>query len=369
MLLEISEEVQTYYDEQVVSLEELARKEREDLGLLLPEEVQIEAVVRPEMSALGTAQGSRLRINVALNTEYSEVFSLLSAVQTADTYFSSFEAFIKDPEGVYDVLKESNRFKKLYAFSRECGRDVETIFSNLSLRRENLINQYNAYVSSLPKPLINAALLTFRHEYEHVAQLRGTMHVSKPADFFRLEQELFSRKLSQEKSEYVATVHEERLQKTSFCLPIIESLAHVFSETTYGKIMQTDPVWLKEKLFSCVTGSYQDSFLEQAAHARVSRRWADGTMNRDTSNSIFYIVNKHIGLTPNTYPQAGIHSNADVVESVGNQLREDIILYQDIARKAADAVAFAFTSRPERVNNAIFASSIDEFVDMCRYDS
>ena len=216
-----------------------------------------------------------------------------------------------------------------------------------------------------------------RHELDHLALYEGMLYAKERElrkRAWQLQKE-FHFEGKGDRGGELAAANMAMLEFVSGSRPLGETSAYVFShvpEEGWNGFRDDPRDALKKALFSVFVG-YINNFETEIgypstiADALISQKWAEGRMNRQTSNFIFQKTKGRIGRVSYrvTNPE---EVYLDVAREIFfGELPAWQDRYMQNAERAADALGIAYAQDPSRLRRAYLeAGTFDNFLAVCK---
>src|SRR3989344_922166 len=370
-------------------------QERRDLDLVVPSDfstiIEYNTGEGSAAEAMSSPQGSSIHINTVplvmpkLNKKELKIAQgIMYYITTCQDLMggSREEAvmgFIENPKGMFEryesafeEAKKENRgpgLEGVKEFLAQRGRTYDDYKSFIIKKAPKARRYLKRMASIIGEKIDNAGLDELRHEMDHVAIFESPMF----GQLYRKNREVnnllnnFMSNRSKENSQKLGRAKMQELKLIAGENPISEIKAFFFNYIPMGKWKEADfdkvrAMVLERYLRSYVVGNQVESIVESL----VARKWAQGQMDRQTSNYIFRAATERIG---SVAAERYVVELKDVDYKIAAQ-----VLYKELpewqarfarnAQRAVEVIGNAYKEDPSRLKRANQARTAEEFLEL-----
>lgn len=372
------------YRPQVTHLVGQALEERDELGLVSPENLEVEISLYPGKQGLGFAtQGgcwgkmaiaALARINA--ETGYTgpgatleknlDILSDLSGLTGRPLWdlISDPDAWRENAErALWEQHKE--RARSIHEFNRRFGRSPADIAGEATYRRNIIDITYDRVRDQLPEQLGAGIEDTIRHELEHCAHMTGPLWERWQKDLVaKSEADYEFRYAGNGTSRDLAEITRQAAISEAERTAITEARAWTFNAAPRGKLHTVTEEELAACLIEKINAGYTSRIIPSLLDSAVSDAWSEGLMNEDTSTAIHTHVYKVLGIEyRGTFDSKRLRvDGGDFVRKRRTRLQRQ---WHAMVNTASQATAHAFMRDPTRLNQATYAGNFDAYVKIC----
>jgi len=367
---------------------EVAVKEREKLGLTIPEDYQVCITFYNSENAKATAQGTSSGSIICVNALRTAMEQLdeqdRNKLSGLTYYFDITRTFLRDESwiraSIEDPVKTLGDFEKAFKseqifqiYKEGCkarGREYDS-YKDFTIKNAEKAKKTLEELMPSIKEGFKKADLSLRHELDHSAFFTSQIYKdfnSKLALTKQLQHKLGIEK-DQSVSKELAKANMEVLKAKVEIEPLLEPRALFFTHVKPDEWDKADFEKVKNKVYGNFLLSYiERAFPQDILDPLVSQKWSNGEMDTATSMFLFYTVNLQ---------RQSANSIAYVIqpEKVNYNIANKV-LYQELpewkaklaknARTAVEAIGNAYKEKPSRLKEANNSKTFEEFIEICK---